>query len=98
MSTSFKVVSTREANATSLRGYIKTTFNALVDTFGEPIYPDSIDGKVRCEWVLKFEDGTIATIYCWKVRKIPMYEYDWHIGGHSDRAVEHVEKFFNLDA
>jgi hypothetical protein len=95
MPTSFKPVSTREANGTSLQGYINTTFNNLVDVLGEPIYPNSIDGKVICEWVLKFNDGTIATIYCWKLKKIPMNNYNWHIGGHSEKAVDHVNDLLN---
>jgi hypothetical protein len=88
-------VSTIRANGTSLQGTIKTTFAKLEDAFGEPIYPDSFDGKVICEWVLEFTDGTIATIYCWKMSKVPLYEYDWHIGGHSEKAVEKVKEFLD---
>jgi hypothetical protein len=81
-----------KASGTSLQGKIKTTFAKLEETFGEPIYPDSIDGKVICEWILEFNDGTIATIYCWKMSKVPLFEYEWHIGGHSEKSVELVKE------
>jgi hypothetical protein len=86
-----KLNNTLKANGTCLQGKVTTTFNKLEEAFGEPIYPDSFDGKVMCEWVLEFEDGTIATIYCWKLKTAPVEEYDWHIGGHSERAVDYVK-------
>ena len=90
-------VSTLKANGTCLQGHINTTFDKLEKTFGEPIYPESADGKVICEWVLEFvDDGTIATIYCWKVKSVPLGEYNWHIGGHSEKAVEYVKKMLEL--
>jgi hypothetical protein len=88
-------ISPVKASGTCLQGTINTTFQKLEDTFGEPLYPDSFDGKVICEWVLEFTDGTIATIYCWKVKGVPMDEYAWHIGGHSEKAVELVKKFID---
>jgi hypothetical protein len=90
-------VSTLKANGTCLQGTITTTFDKLEKTFGEPLYPNSGDGKVICEWVLEFEDGSIATIYCWKVRQVPLGEYDWHIGGHSEKSVDHVKKLLDMD-
>jgi hypothetical protein len=92
---SFKGASSLKANATCLQGKIKTTFSDLVDKLGEPIYPNSGDGKVKCEWILEFEDGIIATIYCWKVNRVPTGEYDWHIGGHSQKAVDCVNDLLN---
>ena len=89
----FDKVSTLKANGTCLQGKVGTTFDRLQDVFGEPIYPNSGDGKVICEWVLEFSDGSIATIYCWKVGSIPLKEYDWHIGGHSEKVVEYVKYF-----
>jgi hypothetical protein len=35
---------------------------------------------------LQFEDGTVATIYDWKMNSTPMREYSWHIGGYGDQA------------
>jgi hypothetical protein len=52
---------------TSLMGYCdaNTTYAELVACFGEP--ETDIDGeKVDAEWCIKFEDGTIATIYNYK--------------------------------
>lgn len=93
---SFKGASSLKANATCLQGKIRTTFNNLVEKLGEPVYPNSGDGKVICEWILEFEDGIIATIYCWKVGgRIPVDEYDWHIGGHSEKAVDCVNDLLN---
>jgi hypothetical protein len=46
--------------------------------------------KVTCEWKLKFEDDTIASIYDYKVGHTPMGEYEWHIGGHDALAYTHV--------
>jgi hypothetical protein len=86
-----KLNNTLKANGTSLKGKVETTFDRLEEAFGEPIYPDSFDQKVICEWVLEFEDGLIATIYCWKVKSVPLGEYDWHIGGHSERVVDYVK-------
>ena len=43
---------TKKANGTSLQGYVNTTFDKLNEVFGEPLYPNSGDGKVICEWVL----------------------------------------------
>ena len=50
-----KLTSTLKANGTSLQGYVNTTFEHLENILGEPIYPDSGDGKVVCEWVLELE-------------------------------------------
>lgn len=88
-----KLTSSLKTNGTCLQGCIRTTFDALEKAFGEPLYPKSGDGKVICEWILEFTDESIATIYCWKVPQVPMEEYDWHIGGHSEKVVEYVKYF-----
>lgn len=77
---------------TSLQGEITTTFDRLVEVFGEPDYgPDDMGDKVTCEWCLKFEDGTIATIYDYKVYGLtPRGLYAWHIGGHDGQATEWI--------
>ena len=80
-----------EANGTSLQGYIRATYAELVERFGEP---EGGGDKTTVEWCLAFEDGTIATIYDWKEYETPMYAYDWHIGGKSDRAVTRVKQAF----
>lgn len=75
---------------TCLQGYIHTSFDRLVETFGEPTITDSGDGKTRVEWRLKFSDGTIATIYDWKEHQPLEAVSEWHIGGESHQAVNNV--------
>jgi len=78
---------------TSLQGQIEIGYNQLVRILGEPTFETSGDGKVLAEWYLKFEDGTVATIYDWKNygRKVE-YITDWHIGGFNKTAVELVKE------
>ena len=73
------------ANGTSLQGRIAATYDKWVETFGEP--NGGPGDKTTVEWILKFPDGTIATIYDWKQSTTPKDNYDWHIGGHSKKAV-----------
>jgi len=84
--------STGNSNMTSLKGEFPITFAELAEIFGRPKYgPNCYDlDKVTCEWVLTFDDGTIATIYDYKTNQTPMGEYEWHIGGHDARAYTHV--------
>lgn len=81
-----------DVNGTSLRGYIKTTRAAIEAVFGAP--DETYDDKVTTEWDIQFEDGTIATIYDWKLGFAPGMDekYEWHIGGKSFDAVERVEQ------
>ena len=82
-----------KVGGTSIQGRVSTSYAKLVEAFGQPdIGPDGdIDGKVTCEWTMSAEiDGTtvMATVYDWKTYSgTPMYGYDWHVGGHDDRAV-----------
>lgn len=86
-----------DCNMTCLQGYITADYDTLVELFGEPTEGDNY--KVDAEWLLEFEDGTIATIYNWKNGRnycehegFPVEEItDWHIGGHNKRAVHCVE-------
>ena len=92
---------------TSLVGCVPTTYDKLVETFGEPTYSDqSDDGKVDTEWNLEFRVLTeycnitdtptveyfVATIYNWKTNGTPYGQYDWHVGGNDIRAVELVQE------
>ena len=80
---------------TSLQGYIKTTYDDLVEVFGEPRYTGG-DDKVTTEWDLEFEvddEYVVATIYDWKLDKTPFGEYRWHIGGHFAFAADVVTQF-----
>ena len=87
-----------DTDGTSLQGYITTTYDALVAAFG---YPTESDGyKVDWEWEVWFDDGTVATIYNWK--NGPNYcgrdglhcdqITEWHVGGHTPDAVNHVAR------
>ena len=90
----------------SLKGYVKTTYDKLVETFGEPTFTDASPyEKVNAQWTLEFtipfiddwgeEDFNYvkATIYNWKDGYIPTEEYDWHIGGfHNGDALDAVQK------
>lgn len=82
-----------DVNMTYLQGEVLTTYGDLVRVLGEPdIGPNGDPGeKVTCKWCLQFEDGTIATVYDWKTHgRTPRGTYDWHIGGHSKKAVDRV--------
>jgi hypothetical protein len=88
-----------DTDGTSLQGYLPTTttYQQLVDIFGLPeIGPGPIDFKIRdkttCSWSLRFEDGTVATIYDWKMFKTPRGGYPWCVGGFSKRAFDLVEQ------
>jgi hypothetical protein len=74
-------------NGTSLQGYVQATYAQLVERFGQP---EGGGDKTTVEWMLKFEDGTVATIYDWKVDETPTYMYNWHIGGKNKTAVTRV--------
>lgn len=87
-----------DANMTSYQGEMNFSYVRLCELFGAPLPGDAY--KVDAEWILKFEDGTVATIYNWKdgpnycgVDGTPVEEIkDWHIGGHNRRAYELVEE------
>ena len=82
-------------NGTHLQGYVSTTFDKLVKLLGDPD-EGSADGKTKAEWTLEFIDGTVATIYDWKMPRIPTELYEWHIGGKSTKAVDYVQEALNL--
>lgn len=88
-------------NGTYLQGELVTTRKALVRAFGEPQFEELSGDKTSIEWLLEFEDGTIATIYDYKREGSGYYgeegelladdeEYDYHIGGADLRALELV--------
>ena len=87
-----KFTNDANANMTSLKGEFIITFAELVEIFGKPKYgPNDFNlDKTTCEWALTFEDGTIATIYDYKTDRTPFREYEWHIGGHDNKAYHHV--------
>ena len=93
MSASFVRGNWNDASGTSLRGYVTTTYATIVEKLGEP----DTDGD-NCEWILKFEDGSVATIYDWKTRQTPKDEYEWHIGGNHVGCAELVSVVLGIPA
>lgn len=90
-------------NGTCLQGEIRATYKELVAMFGEPMEGDGY--KVDAEWVMRFGDGTIATVYNWKdginycgaKDGTPTKEItEWHVGGASHKAVENVQITLDL--
>lgn len=85
-----------EANYTYLIGEITASYEKLRTKFG---HPNNGDGyKTDVEWTIKFEDGTIATIYNWKDGKsykgkdgLDVKDItNWHIGGYNGKALTHI--------
>jgi len=84
-----------DVNMTSLCGYVETSYDRIVEVFGEPTYLGSGDDKVDFEWNIKFDDGVVATIYNWKDydggwKAMLTDNYCWHIGGRNSIAVSNV--------
>lgn len=92
-------------NMTCLQGYcpVGITYFQLKKLFGKPL-PRSGDYKVEASWTIKFEDGTVATIYNWKDgvgylgrrHGTPKSEIIlWNIGGFNKEAVTRVLEVLN---
>lgn len=87
---------------TSLQEVINCPYDLLTTAFGQPT--DCDYDKVDSEWIIKFSDGTIATIYDWKVGKnylgkegiTPETNTVWHIGGFNSDAVINVMEVLDL--
>ena len=90
------------SGGTCLQGYITIGFDKLVAVFGEPCAERGY--KVDWEWEIEFEDGTVATVYNWKIgpnycgeQGLNQYEIkEWHVGGRSRTAVNLVENALNI--
>lgn len=93
---------TIDANCSSLQGEVDASYEELCDLFGAPTGGDGY--KVDAEWYVKFDDGTVATIYNWKNGK--NYEgengldvadiRDWHVGGFDAKACTKVQITLDL--
>ena len=99
-----KYTKIEEANGAHLQGYLNADYRELVEVFGEPIRYEAdgtshLNNKIDAEWRLKFQDGTIATIYNYKngvnymgAEGLRLMEIQkWNVGGNSERAVERVK-------
>ena len=84
-------------NMSCLQGYITADYDRFVELFGEPTIGDEY--KIDAEWIVEFDNGTVATIYNWKNgRNYLGHEgdpveviTDWHIGGYNRQAVSLIE-------
>ena len=93
----FKQAGWDDVNGTSLVGEIEITYATLKRVFGKE-HCDGDGYKVQAEWILRFEDGTIATIYdykegknyCGKSGKPKSKVTCWHIGGDSQASMHRV--------
>lgn len=91
-----------EFQCTWLQGETTATYKELTSLFGKPHEGDGY--KVDAEWRIKFEDGTLATIYNWKDGKnycgeegTPTEQItEWHIGGTNRAAVDRVQITLDL--
>lgn len=87
---------------TCLQGEINCAYSDLVDLFGKPYDGDGY--KVDAEWVIRFDDGQIATIYNWKNgvnylgnEGTPTEQItDWHIGGDERGVVNRIRILLDL--
>lgn len=87
-----------DVNGTCLQGYITAKYQDLVAAFGKPTPSDGY--KSDAEWEIKFENGTVATVYNWKNGRNYKgndgldveYITQWNIGGFDDTVVGLVER------
>ena len=88
---------TISANGTHLMESIRVNYNQLVNYFGNPLEGDGY--KVDAQWIIKFSDGLVATIYNWKDGKNYCGEKgikvedikEWNIGGLESIVVQHIK-------
>ncbi len=83
------------ANGTHLQGEVSISFDRLQKIFGDPILSGPGD-KVQAEWIIQFEDGTIATVYDWKEWVDYKKVQNWHIGGYNNKAVQKVKMALSI--
>lgn len=80
-------------SGTHLMGRIDLRFHQIAAALGDPLRLNEAqgDGKIRIQWVIKFDDGQVATIYDWKEYNRESEDVtDWHIGGRSFEVVQRV--------
>lgn len=67
---------------TGCQGYLPegTRYEDIIQVFGQPQLGESLDGKIKSEWVGRI-NGLVFTIYDYKSRIEPERNTDWHIGG-----------------
>jgi hypothetical protein len=82
----------KKPSGTWLQGSVLTTRAKLTKAFGEPTQYE--ESKITLQWGIKFDDGTIATIYDWKRYELGTPAEDelitYNIGGVDLGAVRNV--------
>ena len=94
-----KSINAVSPDGTCLQGYLNATYQKIVDRYGSPIEGDGY--KTDAEWIIKWDDGIVRTIYNWKNGKnylgesgLPIENItQWNIGGNK----KIVEKRINDD-
>lgn len=89
---------TENIHGTSLQGYIKASYEQLLEAFGPPNSKLCDNYKTDVEWAFEFADGTVATLYNWKNGKnycgdegLELNDiYEWNVGGRSENAVSRL--------
>src|SRR5574340_481050 len=68
----------------------------LTEVFGPPIVDGDERQGVWFEWRMRFGDGMIATVYCWREPNPPAADevITWRIGGQSVYAMHRVHEAF----
>ena len=96
----FKILETGPSDicdGSSLKGYMKATYEEIAGCFGNPT--TVMGDKTTVEWDVELrvendddEFSIFATIYDWKrnSRHAPEGEYEWHVGGWNKDAVHAV--------
>lgn len=77
----FEKCSSDMANGTSYVTVLHQPYDKMVKMFGPPHEKYEYGDKVRVEWVFRYEDGMVFTIYDWKQDGPIEHVEHWHIGG-----------------
>ena len=82
-------------DGTGCQGYLPegTRYEDIVRVFGVPQLGNSLDNKIKVEWVGRI-NGLVFTIYDYKSNLDPERNTDWHIGGKHKFGAELVNLYF----
>ena len=70
-----------------------TSVSEIEEVFGEPSWVGSADDKSQVEWIIRFPDGTISTIYDYKQYNTNVDDVrNWSIGGNNLMSAYYVKK------
>ena len=86
----YKAADKEKTWGTGFQGDLHVDYLKIVDVFGDPHWGPSADEKIQVEWILEWDDGTIATIHDWRTKEPPEKVKDWSIGGSSKKAFYYV--------